>query len=349
MAKHISKNHTKNILLYSNRYRTLDLYIVLADMAEQILVDKANNTYKFIVPCHNNAHALWDNINIKYPQFINKTTCRDCLKDLSDLDIVKYNSELNGYELINMNDMLLKKGCGYIHIRDFFFTKTFTTMKFAEKKVLLFFLYTLDKKRVSGFFKDKFGVDIFQNLNNFTKSFNKEDLNIMNVLRTTDIYYVKSVLDKMLLTYPDLFINKSEEFRSANYNKTKGKSNGDHVLLTYFIDINTSIKDNTYNIDDEYNILSERYPLVHKNIEEVCALFKVSLDKLTKLNLLRRLYKHESYVHREIVTKVINRLDDVAINTHGSIRNIAAFIQHLVNKHPLHKNNVLPQYKELPF
>lgn len=350
MAKHISKNHIKNILLNSNRYRTLDLLIVMADMATQVLVDKTNKDYKFIVPSHNNAHALWDNINIKYPEFINTTTCRDCLNELISLGIVEYNIELNGYELIDMNEMLSKKGCGYINIRDFFFTKAFTTMKFSQKKILLFFIYQLDQKKVSNIFKNKFGVDIYQNLNRFIKSHKNDDLNIMTVLRTNDVYYVKSVLDNMLLTYPDLFSDKSEESRQYNYNKIKGKCNGDLVLLTYYLDLNPSIKDNTYNIDEEYNSLCQRYSLVHKNIEEVCSECNIELDKLTKLNLLRRLYKHASYVHRNVTNTVIKRLTDVSTSkTYGGIRNIAAFIQHLVNKYPLYSANVLPEYKELPF
>ncbi|MDD6796401.1 MAG: hypothetical protein PUE01_13525, partial [Clostridiaceae bacterium] len=65
---------------------------------------------------------------------------------------------------------------------------------------------------------------------------------------------------------------------------------------------------------------------------------------------LRRLYKHASYVHRNVTTTVIKRLTDVSISkTYGGIRNIAAFIQHLVNKYPLYSASVLPEYKELPF
>lgn len=331
MANKISNEHLKIVLTKSKRFRTLDTLIVMVDLAKQITINNLKENSIFIIPSHNSAYSLWNEIDRKYKGIINSTTLRECLKELMELKIVEYNEEYDGFELMNMKKMIEKKGVGYTNIRSLFFEKTFLQMPFSSKKIFLYFLSLLDNKKSSKIFKNKYKSDIFVNLNKYKKKFNKEELNIMNIFQTENVYYVKEVLDKTLLMYPDLFISNTKKLRLDNYGKEKGKIQGVCTDLTYFFDINNDIKNNSYNLEKEYNILSNRYKTLSEKINTISKSKGINLSQIIKISLIRKLYRYLPFAQDSVINTVVNRISK-SFSGYKAILNINAFIQFLINE-----------------
>lgn len=329
--KKINNNHLNIILNKSKKYRTIDVLIYLSDLTKQFRVGNMRSETLFIVPSHNSAYSLWEEVNRKHPNIINSTTFRECLNELKELNIVKYNSEYDGFELVDMNEMIKKRGCGYTEIRDFFFEDIFLNMNFSCKKMLIFLIHLLDKKQFSKKFKKIYKTDINLNLNNYKKSFSKEELNIMNILKTKNVYYVKEVLDNLLLNYPDLFTSKTQSLREENYGKVKGKAQGVCVDLTYFFDINNCVKENNYDPKVEYEKLSKKYTTLVEKINEISSNKNISMNYQVKISLLRKLYRYLPYVQNSIINTIVNRLYKIETIGEKPILNIDAFIQYLIN------------------
>lgn len=340
MAKHIYNDILEKILTKTKHHRTIDLVFALIDLSKQIKTGKEKTNYKFIVPCFNDSpHSLWNEVDTKFPNLINKTTIYDCVKELKELEIIKFNNELEGYELINMEKMLNKKDKGYTDIRPFFFTKSFIKMPYIEKRALVYMLHLLDKKTSSKIFKNDYGVDIVCNLNNYRKSFNKNELNWMTVCRTSNIYYVKRIFNSLATNYLDIIESKTNEFRKIKYGKQKGISKGVCVDVIFFFNLKNNLKDKDYNEDLEIEILSEKFPDLRKIIDNTCEKQNVKISSQSKLALLRRLYKFLPFAQENIISKIVSRIEKSKHSRYLVIRNIEAFVQHIVNTNPLLKKS----------
>lgn len=332
MANHIYNGILETILTKSKSHRTIDFIIALTDLAQQVKVGKERTDYKFIVPCYSNSpHGLWNEIDLKFPNLINKTTTYDCVKELKELNIIEYNEELNGFELLHMENMLKKKDKGYTDIRKFFFTDSFIKIPYVEKRALLYMLYLLDKKKSSRIFKRDYGVDIICNLNNYRKSFKEDELNWMTVCRTSNIYYVKKIFDSLCTNYLDIIESKTKEFRIAKYGKETGIARGICLDVIYFFNIKSNLKDKNYNESEEVENLSKRFPKVNELINDICKKEEISINIQSKLALLRRVYKFLPYAQENIIKKVVKRIGLSITDPQNRIRNIEAFVQHIVN------------------
>lgn len=338
MASKLSNEHLKIVLTKSNRYRTIDTLILISDLTKQIRIGNDRSDTLFIVPSHNSAYSLWQEINTKHPKIINSTTFRDCLNELKDLNIIKYNFEHNGYELIEMKKMIQKRGVGYTQIKDVFFEKTFLDMSFSTKKLFIYLLHLLDNKKSAKVFKNKYKSDVFLNLNKYKKKFDKNELNIMNIFKTKNVYYAKEILDNLLLTYPDIFISNIEKLRIENYGKVKGNAQGLSVDLTYFFDINESIKDNEYSLQEEFEKLSTKYNKLNNKIESISENSRISIPFEIKISLLRKLYRYLPFVQESIINTVIKRID-YSLSGKKPILNINAFVQYLINEKFEHRTS----------
>lgn len=359
MAKHIYNDNLEKILIYSKHHRTIDLIIALVDISQQIKIGKGKTDYKFIIPCYNDSpHGLWNEVNEKFPNLINKTTTYDCVKELKELNILKYNEELNGFELIHMENMLKKKDKGYTDIRPFLFTTSFIKMPYVEKRALLYMLHLLDKKASSKIFKKDYGVDIVCNLNNYRKSFKKDELNWMTVCRTSNIYYVKRIFDSLATNYIDIIESKTSEFRENKYGKIKGISKGVCVDVIYFFNLKDNLKDKEYNEKEEVDLLSQRFPTLREKIDNECEKQKIFISNQSKLALLRRLYKFLPFAQENIIQKVVKRIGQSISLPNMNIFNIEAFVQHIVNtsylirkstKRKTYERGILDNLPEIPF
>lgn len=331
MAKHIYNGTLEILLTKSNHHRNIDLMLALVDLSSQVKIGKGKTDCKFIVPCYNDAaHGIWNEVNLKYPNFINKATVNDCVKELKELGLIAYNNELNGFEIINMEKMLAKKDKGYTDIRQFFFNESFTKIPFAEKRALLYMIHLMDKKRMSKKFKINYGVDIVCNLNNYRKSYPTDELNWMTICNTNNIYYVKRILDSLSKNYPDLVTSRTNEMRLEKYGKHKGISKGVCVDVIYFFDLSDTIKGIEYNLSEEFNRLSKSFPNLLNKIDELVSKSEITLTLFDKIALLRRLNRFLPFAQTNLINLVINRIE-YGFNNENPIRNIEAFIQHIVN------------------
>lgn len=337
MAKHIYNGTLEILLTKSKHHRNIDLMFALIDLSQQIKVGKSKNEYKFIVPCYNDAaHGIWNEVNLRFPNLINKTTVNDCVKELKELNLIKYNNEFNGFEIVDMEKMLIKKDKGYTDIRQFFFNDTFIKIPFAEKRALVYMIHLLDKKKVSKKFKLDFGTDIVCNLNNYRKSFSTEELNWMTVCNTTNIYYVKRILDSLSKNYPDIIESKTSECRMNKYGKIKGIAKGLCVDVIYFFNIKENIKTNEYNEFVELEMLSKRFPELLNKINEVVDKSDITLTIYDKIALLRRLNRFLPFAQMNLIQTIIRRMK-FAIENSNPIRNIEAYVQYLVSNNRQYK------------
>lgn len=340
MAKHIYNKTLEIILKKANHHRTIDFMFALIDLSKQIKVGKEKTDYKFIVPCHlDSPHSLWNEVNTKFPNLINKTTTYDCVRELKRLNIIKFNYELEGFEIIDMERMLKKRDKGYTNIRPFFFTNSFIKMPYIEKRALVYMLHLLDKKTSSKVFKNDYGVDIVCNLNNYRKSFNGEELNWMTVCRTSNIYYVKRIFDSLATNYLDIIESKTNEYRKLKYGKEKGISKGICLDVIFFFNLKDNLKNKDYEEDKEIEFLSEKFPDLRKIIENTCEKENIKINNQSKLALLRRLYKFLPFAQENIIRKIVIRIEKARHSRYYKIRNIEAFVQHIVNTNPLLKKS----------
>lgn len=334
MANKIYNGILEKLLMKCKHYRNIDLMFALVDLSIQVK-DK-EGSYKFIVPCYrDSAHGIWNEVNLKYPNLINKTTVNDCVKELKELNIIKYNETENGFEIIDMGKMLDKRDKGYTTLRNFFFTDEFVKMPYVEKKVFIYMIHLMDKKGVAHVFKQDYGVDIICNLNNYRSNYNKEEMNWMTICNTENIYYVKRILDSLATNYSDILKSKTNKNRIEKYGKEKGIARGVCVDVIYFFNLKKCIKENTYNEEKELDSLIKKYPDLNDTI--LCAEKRNNIEFTIqqKIALLRRLFNLLPFAQNSIIEKVISRIKySIEINTKNHIRNIEAFVQYLLNKSP---------------
>lgn len=316
MARKLDNEILKKVLLQCKHHKSIDFFIALTDLSKQIRLpvskeQKEDNKEKFLflVPCANNSvHCLWSEINNKFPKLLNKTTIYKCFKEFQDLDIIKYNSEYQGFEIKNMGKMLMRKGPGFSKLKTFFLSGTFSDIPYVEKRLLLYISSLLDKTAVSNRFKRDYGSDIVINLNEKKcRNLDMTELNWLSVCRTKNIYYVKKLITSLINNFSNIFTNKSKEKRKEKYGKETGTIGGIIVTKIYFFDVDDILKTKEYNEEDEYNLLKSKNLELDKKIDDIFSKYNIVAGIIAKSALLRRIRNFIPYIQELIIDKVAKR------------------------------------------
>lgn len=304
MATKLYNSHLNTILFECNEYYILDTYISLVHISSEV-------NSKYLIQTYSDSKSDIISLVRKYVNASYKTVY-NCIDKLINLNILEYNQSLCSWTLVNMEHMTTPKSLGlenskqrenftgYTHIRSFFFTDEFSTMKAREKRLMIYMAQLCDSK-ASAFHPD------------FSMNLLKPNSSWLTVLRTKSKYYAKYTIEKMLYKYNNLFINKTDEFREKDLSPAKNKN-------FKFIFNCTTIKDKATE-DTNIDLVKLNNPNEYNLIKEKLKFAEVTLSKQKIMHLIRSISNlKEWFIKERVVQLVVNKYR--AIQVHKSREDI---------------------------
>ena len=327
MATKLYNSHLSKILFECNEYYILDTYISLVDISSEV-------NSKYLIQTFTSSKAdlialVRRNLKVSYKTIFN------CIDKLIEKSILAYDDELHSWVLVNMENMAKSKSnsdnesdlalTGYTHIRNFFFTQEFRSMKAREKRLTIYMSQLCDSKASK--FHDGFSMNLL-----------KPGSSWMKVLKTSSKYYAKYTIDKMLKKYPEIFKDNSEDLRLKDLSP---KRNTNFKFYFECETINTKVQEDDYielvklNNMKEYNLVMEKIRFA-----------EITLTKKLVMHLVRAIANLKEWFLKERVTQlIINKY--IAIQIHKSRENIkslpayaAAVVKSVVNEFKAFKNRM---------
>jgi len=320
MATKLYNSHLSKILFECNEYYILDTYISLVDMSSEV-------NSKYLIQTFTSSKAdlialVRRNLKVSYKTIFN------CIDKLIEKSILAYDDELHSWVLVNMENMTKSKSdydsesnfdlTGYTHIRNFFFTEEFRSMKAREKRLMIYMSELCDSKASK--FHDGFSMNLL-----------KPGSSWMKVLKTKSKYYAKYTIDKMLRKYPEIFKDNSEALRLKDLSPKRNKN------FKFYFECNAI---NTKVLEDDYIELVKLNNMKEHNLVMEKAKFAgVTLTKKLVMHLVRAVANLKEWFLKERVTQlIINKY--MAIQIHKSRENIkslpayaAAVVKSVVNEY----------------
>lgn len=329
MATKLYNSHLNTILLECNEYYILDTYISLVHISSEV-----NN--KYLIQTFSDSKADVISLVRKYVAASYKTIY-NCIDKLIELNILKYDTTLLSWTLVNMEMMTMSKSdaydsleestkvTGYTHIRNFFFTNEFSKMKAREKRLMIYLAQLSDSK--SSKFHNEFSMNLL-----------KPNSVWLKVLRTKCKYYAKYTIEKMLQSHSSLFTNKSDEFREKDLAPKRNKN------FKFFFDC-LKIK-NKAKEDETIELVKLNNPNEYNLIKDKMAFAEVTLTKQKIMHLIRAISNlKEWFLKDRIVQLIMNKFR--AIQVHKSREDIkslpayaAAVVRSVVNEYKEFKKNL---------
>lgn len=328
MATKLYNSHLSKILFECNEYYILDTYISLVHISSEV-------NSKYLIQSYSDSKSDLITLVRKHVTASYKTIY-NCIEKLISLDILKYDENIFSWLLVDMENMTMSKNVafetldssnsysGYTNIRRFFFSKEFCNMKAREKRLMIYMSQLTDSK--SSTFHNEFSMNLL-----------KPNSSWLKVLKTKCKYYAKYTIEKMLSKYEDIFINKTEEYRSKDLSPKKNRN------FKFFFNC-VSIKDT--NKDDEiFELVKLTNPSEYNLIKERINFASITLSKQKIMHLIRAISTlKEWFLKERIVQIIINKY--IAIQIHKSRDDIkslpayaAAVVRIVVNEYKDFKSN----------
>lgn len=341
MATKLYNSHLNKIIFECNEYYILDTYISLVQISTEV-------NKKYLIQTYTDSKAdiialVNKHVNASYKTIYN------CIDKLISLNILKYDTDLFSWSLVDMELMTMSKKdskdstllsaknssedstlnnnkfTGYTHIRNFFFTDEFSTMKAREKRLIIY-LSQLSDSKASTFHRE------------FSMNLLKPNSSWLKVLKTTSKYYAKYTIEKMLIKYSDLFINKSMEFREKDLSPEKNRR------FKFFFDC-LKIKDKVKE-DEVIELVKLNNPKEYLLILDKIRFAGITLSKQKIMHLIRSVSNlKEWFLKERVVQLIINKY--MAIQIHKSREDIkslpayaAAVIRSVVSEYNSFKETI---------
>lgn len=326
MATKLYNSHLNTLIFDCNEYFILDTYISLVHISSEV-----NN--KYLIQTYSDSKSNLISLVKKHVNASYKTIY-NCIDKLIDLNILEYNGVLSSFTIVNMELMTKSKSSlgedslnatGYTNIRSFFFNEKFSKMKAREKRLMIYMSQLADSK--SSVFHEDFSMNLL-----------KPNSSWLKVLKTKSKYYAKYTIDKMLSTYTDLFINRSEEFRCKDLSPKQNKS------FKFLFNCKT-IKDKTTE-DNNIDLVKLNNPNEYLLIKDKIKFAEVTLSKQKIMHLIRAIANlKEWFIKERVVQLIINKYR--AIQVHKSREDIkslpayaAAVVLSVVNEYKEFKKQI---------
>lgn len=337
MATKLYNSHLSKILFECNEYYIIDTYISLVDISSEV-------NSKYLIQTFTDSKAdlialVRRRLNVSYKTVFN------CIDKLIEKSILAFDKELHSWVLVNMENMTKSKAdltlidaqntdsylsvannqnneqsfgfTGYTHIRNFFFTDEFRTMKAREKRLMIYMSQLWDSK--ASRFHDGFSMNLL-----------KSNSDWMKVLKTKSKYYAKYTINKMLNKYSEIFKDNSENMR---LNDLSPKRNTNFKFYFECKAIDTKVQEDDYielvklNNIKEYNLVMEKIKFA-----------EITLTKKQVMHLVRSIANLKEWFLKERISQlIINKYR--AIQVHKSRENIkslpayaAAVVKSVVNE-----------------
>jgi hypothetical protein len=351
MATKLYNSHLSKMLFECNEYYIIDTYISLVDISSEV-------NSKYLIQTFTDSKAdlialVRRTLNVSYKTVFN------CIDKLIEKSILAFDKELHSWILVNMENMTKTKYdlnnkadlslidnkhnksflslandqnnedsfglTGYTHIRSFFFTDEFRSMKAREKRLMIYMSQLCDSK--ASRFHDGFSMNLL-----------KSNSDWMKVLKTKSKYYAKYTINKMLNKYSEIFKDNSENMRLKDLSP---KKNTNFKFYFECKAIDTKVQEDDYielvklNNIKEYNLVMEKIKFA-----------EITLTKKQVMHLVRAIANLKEWFLKERITQlIINKYR--AIQIHKSRENIkslpayaAAVVKSVVNEFKEFKNRV---------
>ncbi len=330
MATKLYNSHLSTLLFECNEYYILDTYISLVHIASEV-------NSRYLIQTYSDSKANLISLVMKHVNASYKTVY-NCVETLIAKNILAYDVNLNSWILVDMENMTraksndstdvdsLYKLTGYTHIRNFFFTHEFGTMKAREKRLIIYMTQLTDSK-ASNFHED------------FSMNLLKPGSSWLKVLKTKCKYYAKYTIEKMLYKYNHIFKDNSQNLRaedlSPNQNK-RFKFSFSCSSITDKRDLENQVIDLVINNNkSEYNLIINKINFAD-----------VTLSKKLIMHLIRAISNlKEWFLKERVVQIIINKYR--AIQVHKSRENIkslpayaAAVVKSVIEEYNNFKANI---------
>lgn len=337
MATKLYNSHLKELLENCNEYYILDTYISLVHLSSEVKGKYLIQTY---------TDSLADLISAtKATLKATYKTIYNCINKLISLGILGFDRSLNAWVILDMENMHLSKSdssksdkemvTGYTHMRTFFLSDTFSSMKAREKRVLIYMAQLSDSK--AGKFHGSYSMNLL-----------KINSPWLKVLKTKCKYYAKYTIEKMLSKYSDIFNDLSTIERSQDISPVRNK--------TFKFFFNCELIKNKNNEEDNINAVFSANSNEYKLIVDKIKFFKITLSKTKIMHLIRGIAPLKEWALKErVVQLIINKY--IAIQIHKSRENIkslpaytAAVVKSVVDEYNSFKelllsNKTVPNYQ----
>ncbi len=333
MATKLYNSHLSTLLFQCNEYYILDTYISLVHISSEV-------NSRYLIQTYSDSKANLISLIRKHVNASYKTVY-NCVEKLIDKNILAYDEKLNSWVLVDMENMTRAKGeasadvdslsklTGYTHIRNFFFTHEFGTMKAREKRLIIYMTQLTDSK--SSNFHEGFSMNLI-----------KPGSSWLKVLRTKCKYYAKYTIEKMLNKYKELFKDNSENLRAEDLAPEQNK----RFKFSFYCPSITNKKDLENqamdlvidNNKNEYNLIVSKANFA-----------QVTLSKKLIMHLIRAISNlKEWFLKERVVQLIINKYR--AIQVHKSRENIkslpayaAAVVKSVIDEYTSFKANITPK------
>jgi hypothetical protein len=333
MATKLYNSHLSTLLFKCNEYYILDTYISLVHISSEV-------NSRYLIQTYSDSKANLISLVRKHVNASYKTVY-NCVERLIDKNILTYDENLNSWILVDMENMTrakkdttddtdsLYKLTGYTHIRNFFFTHEFGTMKAREKRLIIYMTQLTDSKASN--FHQGFSMNLL-----------KPDSSWLKVLRTKCKYYAKYTIEKMLNKYIDIFKDDSQQVRAEDLSPIQNK----RFKFSFSCPSITDKKDlENKAIDLVINNNSNEYNLIINKANFA----GVTLSKKLIMHLIRAISNlKEWFLKERVVQLIINKYR--AIQVHKSRENIkslpayaAAVVKSVITEYNSFKANISPK------
>lgn len=322
MATKLYNSHLNEILFNCNEYYILDTYIALVHISSEV-------KGKYLIQSYSDVKAdlvalVRNQVKASYKTIYN------CIDKLLELNILKFNEELNSWLLVDMELMTKSKVegsengdsplnySGYTHLRSFFFSEEFFNMKAREKRLMVYMAQLADSK--SATYHEGFSMNLL-----------KPNSTWLKVLKTKCKYYAKYTIENLLKTYKTIFDNKTEELRERDLAPKKNKS----FKFSFHC---KPIKDKTKE-EESFNLIKETNPKEFALVEDKVKFAGITLSKQKVMHLVRAIANlKEWFLKERVVQLIVNKY--IAIQIHKSRETIkslpayaAAVVLSVVNEY----------------
>lgn len=316
MARNMYNTHLNILLTHGKEHYLMDTYISIVNMSIECNKKFVIQTFTESIPYL--TRLVLENVNTTYK------TARKCLETLINLNILEYSTDLDSWVIKDMEKMVLSSEgvdpeeralyTGYTRIRPFFFSQSFTSMTSYEKRIIVFMAQKADSLKNIRF--DCFKINLLKNRSAW-----------YDILHTKNKYYAKSIINKMLDKYKDLFITK-DGFVDDITNKTRRKQ----LEFSFKFNCEEIEKNNETLSNETMDLVFKQYQPEYEMILDKMAFLgleeNINVQKKDIMHIIKAISHINEWMLKErIAQNILNKIASVEIhkNKENPIKSIASF------------------------
>lgn len=337
MANKVSISHALSVLHSKKHHKLIDVFNAVCSMSIQTRRDwyiealsgeiDTSNEYIFIVRTANPSICCLSKMILEEACYMHRSTVTKCIAELVDMGLLRYNPSYLGWEIIGMENAFNRSDSeassgGYMELKKLFFSREFYDMNVTLKKIVYYCSILMSTKG-------------FKSKNSFIINLKKENPEWTSFLNTDNIYYVKSLISRLL--EESSLLKKLEQKQYAHRNiKNKNRF---LFILKPLERLKLSIKDSRISARDKLENLVSRHKELYSYITGLRDRLEQPARSRANDNVIYALVEALRYLSRPKVELVV---DSVFTRLHNSeINHPSAYIARILQKHAAYKKLLL--------